>query len=151
MAHDGSQLPFIAVRVVRSDPPDLIVLETHVVAAGWSGTGRGYGSPQVLREKAENLIEWCARRDGVFILESGADTGMGGVVLRFCAIDMAGHTVCHIQLAGGDLPSDARPEQVWKLVLEIRTEPSQIERFAHQLAVMVSSLEGEAVLEGVPA
>ncbi len=151
MAHEDSKLPSVSVRIVWTDPPDLIELETHVAADGWSGTARAYASPEQLREEAENLLRWCDHRNGAVAIEAGADTGIGGLTLRFCAIDMAGHIVCHIQLTTGDLPNDARPEQIWRLALEIPTEPSQIQRFAHQLVAIVSSLEGEAVLKGVPA
>lgn len=150
MEQDESQSPSIAIRVVYQDLPDVIQLETRVFAYGWSGVARAYTSPDTLREQADGLAKWSHRPDGELTIEAGADTGIGWLLLRFYPVDMARHPVCHVRLAT-DSPTEGRPEQVGRLSLEIPTEPGLIERFARELAALAQTLQGEAVLRGVPA
>jgi hypothetical protein len=139
------------MRVVHHDLPDLIEVQTAVKLAEWSGVARAYASPNALHEQTVALETWCSRPEGEIALELGADTGIGGTILRFYVVDMAGHVACHVRLAAGGLSSGGRPEQVSRLAIEIATEPGLIERFARELRIVISSLKGEAVLLAVPA
>src|SRR5262249_24935161 len=55
MADDVPRPPFLAVRVVYEDLPDLIEIETRAVAGMWSGAAGAYTSPESLRESAREL------------------------------------------------------------------------------------------------
>ena len=44
--------------------------------------------------------------------------------------------------------AEGRPEEVWRLSLEIPTETASVERFARQLTAVAETLTGEATLLG---
>jgi hypothetical protein len=145
---DCIRSPNISIRVVWVDLPDLVELETRVTYGTWSGVARAYTVPDILRDAACKLAEWSRRPTIEFTLEAGADTGIGWLCLRWHPIDRAFHIVCHVQMATSRVTS-ARPQSVWRLSLEIRTEAGLVERFARHLASVAETLNGEAVLEGV--
>jgi hypothetical protein len=146
---DTIQPPYIAIRVVYEDMPDLIQIEARVTLDDWSGVARSYTGSQLLRESAGKLATWCQRPVSDFLLQSGADTGIGWLCLRWYPVDKAGHLMCHIQLASSS--GESRPEAVRRLSLEMPTEPGLVENFARQLASLAQTLKGEAVLMGIHA
>jgi hypothetical protein len=147
MNHHEPRLPSLTVRVVYLDLPDLIEVEAQVVSGSWSGTARAYTSPSSLLENARRLLAWTAHPSGEFALESGADTGIGWLHLRWYPVDRAGHLACHVKLATGSI--GGRPEEVWRLTLEMPTETGLVERFARRLVSLAETFSGEAGLEGV--
>jgi hypothetical protein len=147
MTNDETRLPSLSVRVVYGDLPDLIEIEARVLFGGWSGIARAYTSPSSLAEAARGLLAWVARPREAFTLTAGADTGIGWLQLRWYPVDRAGHLACHIKLAAqatGD-----RPEEVWRLSLEMPTVMGLVERFGRQLISLAETFTGEAVLNGV--
>jgi hypothetical protein len=147
MIHDEPRLPSLTVRPVYEDPPDLIEVEAQVVSGYWSGTARAYASPASLLESARGLLAWTECPSGEFALEAGADTGIGWLCLRWYPVDRAGHLACHVKLATPAV--GRRPEEVWRLTLEMPTETGLVERFARHLVSLAETFNGEAVLEGV--
>jgi hypothetical protein len=145
MLDEKFRLPSLTLRIVYEDL-DLIQIEARGAADGWSGIDWAYTSAQSLGEEAYGLLKWAQRLHGEFALEAGADTGIGWLSLRWYTIDRAGHLACHVQIATSE--DGRRPENVRRLSLEFRTEPSLVERFARQLAALAESLTGEAVLAG---
>ena len=145
---DSVGSPRLAIRVVYHDLPDLIEIEARVTVGEWCGVARSYTGPENMRKNADALAEWTKRPRSEFTFESGADTGIGWLSLRFYPIDQAGHLVCHVRLAT-DGSGYTRPEAVRRLALEIATEPGLVEHFARHLASLAETLEGEAVLIGI--
>jgi hypothetical protein len=139
----------ISIRVVYQDLPDLIELETFVEARHWRGRGMAYASPVALCDDAAALAAWAREPVNEFKIETGADTGIGWLVLRFYTIDMAGHVSCQVTLATSGFTG--RPEDASRLTLSMPTEPGLIERFARHLEWLCTTFEGEAVLEGLSA
>ncbi|MBW3542614.1 MAG: hypothetical protein KY476_20315 [Planctomycetes bacterium] len=150
MTEDEFHRPSLSVHVVYDDHPDLIEIETRVGVGHWSEVASAYTSPDLLRDQAHRLLAWSRHPQGEVVVEAGANTGIGWIVLRFGTIDMAGHVVCHVELATGARNPHSRPEVPWRLSIEFPTEPALIERFARHLAALAESLTGVAVLEGVP-
>ncbi len=148
MIHDRPRTPFAAIRVVYEDLPDLIEIETRVAIEDWSGVATAYMSPDALRCRARALMAWCNEASREITIEAGADTGIGWTVLRFYPVDKSGHTVCHIRLATRRAATNARPEETWRLSVEMPTDPGQIERFARRLLSLSETLDEEAVLQG---
>jgi hypothetical protein len=146
MADDEPRLPSLCVRIVYDDLPDLIEIEATVLSGDWSGITRAYTGPSALLEEARGLLAWTVRPHGDFSLDAGADTGIGWLQLRWYPVDLAGHLACHIQLA--TRATGDRPEQVWRLSLEMPTETASVERFARQLVAVAETLAGEAMLAG---
>jgi hypothetical protein len=146
MANDEHRLPSLTVRVVYEDLPDLIEIEARVVSGDWSGITRAYTSPSSLVEMARGLLAWTERPREEFTLDAGTDTGIGWSQLRWYPIDRAGHLACHVTFATPE--TGDRPETVWRLSLEIRTETAAVERFARQLIAVAETRTGEAVLAG---
>jgi hypothetical protein len=148
MNEQESYLPTIKIRIVYSDPPDLIELKTSVESGDWSGTATAYASPTELINDAKALAAWSRNPVNEFRIEAGADTGIGWLVLKFIPIDMIGHLQCRITLATSD-SSHRHDEESWRLSLSMRTEPALVERFARQLVSLSAETEEEAVLEGL--
>ncbi len=146
MTNDEPRLPSVTVRVVYEDLPDLIEIEARVLSGDWSGIACAYTSPSLLVEEARGLLAWTERPREKFTLDAGADTGIGWFQLRCYAVDRAGHLACHVNLATS--ATGDRPEQVWRLSLEIPTETASVERFARQLIAVAETLTGEATLAG---
>jgi hypothetical protein len=143
---DEPRLPSVTVRVVYEDLPDLIQIEARVVSGDWSGITYAYTSPSSLVEDARRLLAWTDSPIDDFILDAGADTGIGWFQLRCYAVDRAGHLACHVNLATPAIGD--RPEQVWRLSLEILTETASVERLARQLIAVAETRTGEAKLAG---
>jgi hypothetical protein len=137
----------IAIRVVYHDV-DLIELETDVRIHDWRGIGRAYASSAELPNQAKALAQWTLNPSGEIVIEAGADTGIGWLVLRFHTIDMAGHISCDVTIAT-PCPTYGRPSEIWRLSVQIPTEAGLVERFAQELLALSDSLQGEATLEGV--
>ena len=146
MTNDKPRLPSVTVRVVYEDLPDLIEIEARVLSGDWSGITCAYTSPCALVEEARGLLAWTACPREEFALDAGADTGIGWFQLRCYAVDRAGHLACHVNLATSAIGD--RPEEVWRLSLEIPTETASVERFARQLIAVAETLTGEATLTG---
>src|SRR6186997_1300594 len=98
MSHAESYSPSVMIRVVYEDLPDLIEIETRVEIRAWRAIANSYTSPINLANNARNLAAWSLQPVGEFSFESGADTGIGWLLLRFYSIDKSGHLVCHVTL-----------------------------------------------------
>lgn len=139
----------IRMRIVYADLPDLIEIETTVKGPEWSGVARAYTSPNAVLKQIQSLKTWCHNPSGTACLEWGADTGIGWACLRFYSVDAAGHLVCHVRLATNARHAHARDEEVWRLAIEIPTEPGLVERFAADLNYLIREMSSEAVLQGI--
>lgn len=114
---------------------DLIELQATVSDSAWSGFASGaYTTHDLLRSAADRLEAWASRPHNDCVVEAGTEAG-GWVRLRFYEINRAGHLVCHVQIASSRR-TDARPEEIRRLSLEMRTECWLIIRFAQQLRAM---------------
>jgi hypothetical protein len=136
----------LSLRVGYTDS-DLIELEATVSNSAWSGFATAYTTQDQLKSAADRLEDWVSRPHNDSVVEAGTEAG-GWIRLRFYEIDRAGHLVCHIQIAANS-HTDGRPEEVWRLSLEMRTECWLIIRFAQQLRAKSETLVGEAMLAGV--
>jgi hypothetical protein len=146
MTDDEPRSPFLSVRIVYEDPPDPIEIEARVLFGDWSGMTRAYTGPSSLIEQARGLLAWAARPCEEFKLDAGADTGIGWLQLRWYPIDRAGHLACHVELA--TRATGGRPEEVWRLSVEMPKETGLVERFARQLISIGEAFTGEAMLVG---
>jgi len=141
---------FIQLRVVYSDPPDLMELEAQVQYGGWAARSIAYASPHVFSEDCQRLLEWSKAPSTPFTIEAGADTGIGWLKLVFYQVDRIGHVACSVTLATGQHVREARLEETWRMQIEIRTEPGLIERFARACILLGQKPDCEAKLVGIP-
>ena len=139
--------PSLTTRIAWLDPPDMVELETRVIAGNWRGVARAYTSPDKLRRAAKSVQEWCHQPEGQAEINAGTDNGTGWMRLRFYPVDLAGHVVCHVDLAAEEI--GRRPDSVRRLSLEMRSEVGLIERYARHLETIAESLGEEAVLLGL--
>jgi hypothetical protein len=137
------------MRIVYEDA-HLIEVEVCASMNGWTAETRAYASAEEIIESARRLRDWVSQPSAPFMLELGADTGIGWASLRFYLIDKSGHLMCHLRLAtmSSTFPKP-REEETWRLSLEVPTEPALIDRFSDELVSMASNRRGEAVLRGV--
>jgi hypothetical protein len=139
--------PGISIRIVYSDPPDLIELETTANAGVWRGSATAYASPAKLSKDAAALAAWSRNPTTQYTLEAGKDTGIGWLLLVFVPRGKAGHLTCRVTLAASY--TNHQDEDAWRLSLSMRTEPGLVERFAQQLLCLLSGMKDEARLEGL--
>ena len=148
MQSDERISPCVALRIVYEDLPDLIQIEARVVHGDWRGTVRAYASPDGLREDARHIGSWSRNPNKDCVLEAGEDNGIGWLQLRFYSVDLAGHLCCHVQLSESR-PAHCRTQEIWRLSIEMCTEPGLIERFASELCAIIPTVGKEAILVGV--
>jgi hypothetical protein len=140
---------YLQLRVVYRDPPDLMELEVVVEYRGWSACSAVYASPHGFADDCDRLLEWSRAPSDPIIIEAGADTGIGWLKLAFYTIDRAGHVACSVTLATDQHSSGARPADIWRMAIEIRTELGLVENFARACRTLAKQLDGEAVLIGM--
>ena len=140
--------PTISIAVIYEDAPDLIEIEARVSSYSWNGLARAYAATEMFREQAAALETWCKHLNGEAVIEAGADTGIGWVMLRFSRADMAGHVLCRVTLATGGVTSDHRPEDVWRLALDMPTEIGLVEQFARAMQSAIRTPGSAALLQG---
>jgi hypothetical protein len=127
-------------------------LTTEAVMHGdWSAVSTAYVSPSFLTENGEAILHWIEAPNGPLSIEAGADTGIGWMVLQFCAIDHAGHARCAIKLATKTRTNCPRPAETSRFAIELPTELGLIERFARECIVLGSNFKREARLTVLPA
>src|SRR5262245_27833272 len=97
----------------------LIELEAVLKTGDWSGRARAYTVPQNIEAFGIALNRFADAVDAGAEFVAGADSGIGFIALRFYRIDRAGHIACHVRLATGELPNDCRPEEVFRLSIEL--------------------------------
>ena len=141
------QLPHgVSLAIVYVDE-HLIELEAAVESDHWSGRARAYTVPQAIEAFGFALKRFADAVDAVAEFEAGADTGIGLIALRFYRVDRAGHIACHVRLVTGGLPNDFRPEEVFRLSIEMQTETWAVVRFARQINEMAQARAGQALLQ----
>lgn len=156
MPDEDHRGPYLTLRVVYKDLPDLIEVEARVATDGWSGVTRAYTSPQALGKAARELREWAERpidrQRGErpakeFVLEAGADAGVGWLSIRCYLIHRVDRLACQVRMATSANDND-KLDDVWRLNVEFCTDPSMVECFAQQLASLAETRREEATLTG---
>jgi hypothetical protein len=125
----------------------LIELEAAVGSGHWSGRARAYTVPQDIEAFGIALKRFADAFDAVAEFMAGADTGIGLIALRFYRTDRAGHIACHVRLATGELSNESRPEEIYRLSVELRTEAWAVVQFARQISEMAQARAGQALLQ----
>jgi hypothetical protein len=144
-AMDDIALPHqVSLAIVYVDE-HLIQLEAAVRAGHWSGRARAYTVPESIAAFGIALKRFADAVDAVAEFEAGADTGIGFLAIRFYRVDRAGHIACHVRLATSE-SNDCRPEEVFRLSIEVRTEAWAVVQFAQQIGEMARTQAGHALL-----
>ena len=136
---------FIRLRVVYDDLPDLIDLGVLVRCGDWSANSTAYTGPADFARQARSLLEWCASPAEPITIGTGADTGVGWMMLKFYPVDLVGHLCCAITLATRETASH-RPESTWRFAVEMPTELGSVERFARHCIAITEDFTREALL-----
>jgi len=136
----------LALSVVYDDE-HLIELEASLKAGDWTGRARAYTVAENIEAFGVGLKRFADAVDAVAEFDAGADNGIGLIALRFYRIDRAGDIACHVRLATGGLPKESRPEEVFRLSIELQSETWAVVQFARQISEMAQAREGKAVLQ----
>jgi hypothetical protein len=139
---------FLQLRVIHEDP-HLIELGVRVSHREWSSYSTAYTSPSMLSEAGVALQRWIDAPRESLTVEAGADTGIGWMRLKFYVIDAACHAACAITVASGYQSQGARPEETWRLAVEMATEIGLIQKFAEQCIALGQGLRDDARLTGI--
>jgi len=148
MSSSDFRPPTISVSVIYEDAPDLIEIEARANSFSWNGVARAFAATEMCHQQAVSLENWSKNPREEAKIEAGADTGVGWVVLRFAPTDVPGKLLCRVTLATGGVTSDQRPEEVWRLSLEVPTETRLVEKFAQDLQAAIRNPGTTAVLQG---
>ena len=133
------------VKAVWADE-HLLEIRCVLRTSEWAGLATAYTTPQDLARFSEALAGFLRHCDGSVAFEAGADTGIGLIGFRVYPINRARHIGCHLRLVG-PARSGHRPEEIARLELELRIEPSGLEKFARGLRNLAATQEGEARLD----
>jgi hypothetical protein len=134
----------VRIDVVWEDQ-DLIQLQTRVIASGWSGIAKAYAVAEDILAFADSLEQFTRTLKSPASFVAGEENGIGFLSLRFYRYDRSGHIACHVRLAS-DSVTGGRPEEVFKLAIEVKTEAAAIDPFVRGLMKLAYERRGEAVL-----
>ncbi len=143
---DDLELPHeAAISVVYVDG-DLTELEANIQAGHWSGRTCAYTAPQDIADFARALQFFADGVSDEAQFVAGTDNGIGLIAFRFYRVDRAGHIAWHIRLASG-VPTNHRPEEIFRLSIEVYTESWAVGGFARQLHELGRTQKGQALLK----
>jgi hypothetical protein len=135
----------LSLDVVYSDT-DVLKLEADVNTGHWRGRVRAYTTAPSIAAFATALEQFTNGALPIAEFNAGADTGIGLIGLRFYRVDRSGHIACHVRFVSGELPSEHRPEQAWRLEVEVGAESWALVQFVRHLAEMARVEAGRAAL-----
>jgi len=144
---DDVELPPEITLAIAYVHEHLIEVEAVVANGAWCGRARAYTVAQHVAAFAVALRYFTEAVETKAEFSAGADTGIGLIAMRFYRVDRAGHIGCHVRLATGGLPKDCRPEEVFRLSIEVQPEAWSVGQFASQLGEMARTQAGKALLK----
>jgi hypothetical protein len=127
----------------------LLELEALVEYSGFRGRSTAYTEPQVIAEFADALMAFDAKREGGPTFEAGFSDGSKALHMRVYECDRAGHLAMHMHMTT-DAPGGHRPEEIWRLDIELKTEAQSLVCFARELRELARTQSGEAFLWAAP-
>jgi len=140
---------FLGLNVVYEDQ-HLIELCVRVSHGKWSAESTAYVSLTFFSENGKAILDWVESPRQPLIIEAGAKTGIGWMVLHFYTIDSAGHARCAVELATKTLTAGARPAETARFAIELPTELGLIERFGHECLAVGNDFKRGARLTVLP-
>ncbi len=143
---ESDNQPGLSLGVIWYDD-DIIELECRVVYRGFSGVSTCYTIPENMIAFADSLDSLAQTADGHATFDAGLEDGSKRIALRAYTIDLAGHLAIHVAMATDGY--DRRPEEVWRIELEMKTESWPMSKFAQQLRSVVDAREGVAFLPAI--
>jgi hypothetical protein len=145
MSHAEKYSPAVKIRVIYEDLPDLIELETELLAGNWTGVATSYASPADLAEACSELASWTRQPSAECRIEAGGDSGIGYLSLVFYTVNLSLNAACYASIAAAD--HTGRKDRVSRLSIELQTELGLVERFARQLSLLAEHTQKVAILE----
>jgi hypothetical protein len=137
----------VQFRVIYEDP-HLIDLSVLVVHGEWSAESTAYVSQSFLAESGRSILGWVEAPTEPLVIEAGADTGVGWIVLQFYTIDLARHARCAITLATRNSSRESRPAKTSRFQIELPTEIGLIQRFGRECIALGNNFKLDARLIG---
>lgn len=137
---------FISVEVVYVDE-HLVELATSFAFVEWSARSTAYTGFQTIGEFAEKLAGFASNLSGEVAFEDGNEGLPGFLGLKFYAIGGVRHLFCHLRLVSKEVPTDHRPEELWKVSVELPTEAAALDVFVAGLRRIVEHKSGKAILK----
>jgi len=123
----------------------LIELQTNVVVGDWSASATAYTDRAALGEFARQLAHFSTNLANRVEFEAGDQSGTGYLFMAFYPVDSVGHLACNLRLAS-KTETIHRPEEVWRMSIEIQTEPGALDAFAAELGRLAANGQGVATL-----
>lgn len=141
---------FVQLRVIHDKLPNLIELSIRVVHSEWSAQSTAYASPEFLTEQGTAILQRIEAPDETLSMETGADSGIGWMVVWFNTIDSAGYARCVTTLATQTRTDGPRPAETSRFAMELPTELGLIESFGQECIALGSDFNCEARLTILP-
>ena len=143
---DRIDRPGLGVRIIWFDD-DMIEMESTVNYRGFRGTSTCYCTSEDVTTFASALSQLANTAEGIAPFDAGLSDGSKRIALRAYTTDLSGHLAVHVSLA-----TDAfsrRPESIWRVEVEMKTESWSVSRFAEQLESIAKTRQGYAFLPTV--
>jgi hypothetical protein len=124
----------------------MVQLETSFTSLHWRGRATAYTQFDDIKEFATHLGDFAEKLSGEASFEAGReDSPIGFLRLRFYSTGRTGRFVCHLRLAT-DAATDYRPEEIWRLAVELESEAAALDTFVAGLRRIADTQSGSAVL-----
>lgn len=112
----------------------------------FSGETEVYDQYERISEFAEKLVDY-PKGNKILFYEAGKKDSYSYFSMKYYPIDKSGHIGVEINIES-NVPTFYRPEEKYKLKLEIVVEPSAIDTFQKELLHLAKNEDGTAILFG---
>ena len=132
------------------DDPDMIELDVHVSNGYYTGETQVYTTEKEIIELRKELEGFPKTDDHRVEFSAGTRDSYAFLSLRVYAFGGRGTCAIHVCLES-NVPTDFRPEEKFKIQLEMKFEPAALDRFLPQLERISHAHKSVATLKGMMA
>ncbi|MFN5308813.1 MAG: hypothetical protein ACK5C0_05105 [Candidatus Kapaibacterium sp.] len=124
------------------------IFELKVIVSNniFSGETEVYDQYERISEFAKKLVDY-PKDNKILFYEAGKKDSYSYFSMKYYPIDKSGHIGVEINIES-NVPTFYRPEEKYKLKLEIVVEPSAIDTFQKELLHLAKNEDGTAILFG---
>lgn len=132
------------------DDPDMIELDVHVSNGNYIGDTQVYTTEKEIIELREELEGFPRTADHRVEFSAGSRDSYAYFAVSFYSFGGRGTCAIHVSLES-NVPTDFRPEEKFKIQLEMKFEPAALDRFLPQLERISQTHKSVATLKGMMA
>ena len=141
----------ISLRIERIwDDPDMIEIDVRVFNGAYAGESQVYTVQQDILRFKEELEGFPKSDDQTAYFSAGKRDSYAFLSIRAYAFGGRGTCAIHVCMES-NVPTHYRPEEKFKIELEMKFEPAALDRFLPQLERVAHDHGSKALLKGIRA